>query len=70
MENELSRCLSDCGCSSEIIKEIETLQQNGNGEEALRKLRRVRCDLMEQLHESQKKVDCLDYLIRTQKQSI
>ena len=30
----------------------------------IRKLRLLRCDLIEELHRSQRKVDCLDFLIR------
>ena len=36
----------------------------GKADDAVRALRRHRCDLMDALHESQARVDCLDYLIR------
>lgn len=32
--------------------------------DALKALRRYRCRLMDALHESQERVDCLDFLIR------
>ena len=34
-------------------------------EGALMMMRKDRCRLMDELHESGRKVDCLDYLIRT-----
>ena len=30
----------------------------------------IRCDLMEALHQSQRRVDCLDYLIRKTEKEI
>ena len=36
----------------------------GDTEALIRHLRKCRCIRMEELHESQRKVDCLDFLIR------
>ncbi|MBR1701482.1 MAG: hypothetical protein IJ716_05950 [Lachnospiraceae bacterium] len=56
--------LSDAGCCDSVIKEIITLSENGRITEALLAMRKDRCRLMEELHESGRKVDCLDFLIR------
>ena len=44
--------------------EAARLLQNEQTDALIRHLRLCRCELMEQLHESQKRVDCMDYLIR------
>lgn len=56
--------LSDAGCSESMIKEIVSLRENGRIAEALQKMKKDRCRLMDELHESGRKVDCLDFLIR------
>ena len=56
--------LSDAGCGSEELKRAEQLYNAGDTGALIRYFRRCRCSRMEELHESQRKVDCLDYLIR------
>lgn len=56
--------LSDAGCSETVIREIMALSKNGRIPEALQEMKRDRCRLMDELHESGRKVDCLDFLIR------
>ncbi|MBR1857723.1 MAG: hypothetical protein IJ803_11750 [Oribacterium sp.] len=56
--------LSDAGCCDSVIKAVITLSENGRITEALLAMRKDRCRLMEELHESGRKVDCLDFLIR------
>ncbi len=60
----MKRNLSDAGCCDAVIKEIITLSENGRIAEALQKMKKDRCRLMDELHESGRKVDCLDFLIR------
>lgn len=55
--------LKDAGCDSDKISDICKLCDTGQIREAVRVLRRHRCELMDKLHESQNKVDCLDYLV-------
>ncbi|MCM1113166.1 MAG: hypothetical protein NC399_07940 [Muribaculum sp.] len=55
--------LKDAGCDADQIADLCGLCGTGQTEEAVRALRRHRCRLMERLHQSQKRVDCLDYLI-------
>ena len=61
--------MKDAGCDREIIIKICKLYADGQIQEAVKVLRRHRCHLMEQLHESQSKVDCLDFLVRQIKKS-
>ncbi len=61
--------MKDAGCDREIIIEICQLYTDGQIQDAVKVLRRHRCNLMEQLHESQSKVDCLDFLIRKMEKS-
>ena len=56
--------LSDAGCGESVIQEIVSLSENGRFTEALQKMKKDRCRLIEELHESGRKVDCLDFLIR------
>ena len=56
--------LSDAGCGDAITEEILDLSKKGLITEALQKMKKDRCRLMEELHESGRKVDCLDFLIR------
>lgn len=61
----LKQNLSDAGCCKEITKDIIRMCKAGNMEGALQMMRKDRCRLMDELHESGRKVDCLDFLIRT-----
>ena len=60
----MKQSLSDAGCGESVIKEIIRLSENGRIAEALQKMKKDRCRLMDELHESGRKVDCLDFLIR------
>ncbi|MBO4498099.1 MAG: hypothetical protein J5739_07840 [Lachnospiraceae bacterium] len=60
----LRQNLSDAGCGESVIQEIVSLSENGRFTEALQKMKKDRCRLIEELHESGRKIDCLDFLIR------
>ena len=62
--------LSDAGCCDSLIKEIVSLSESGRTTEALQKMKKDRCRLMDELHESGRKVDCLDFLIRLTEKEI
>ena len=67
MKEELEKILtnlSDAGCGSEELEKARKLYEAQDAEALIRHLRKCRCIRMEELHESQRKVDCLDYLIR------
>lgn len=62
--DEMISCLKDSDCSPDLIADVCRLCKNGDEDIAIRKLRRHRSILMEELHVSQQKVDCLDFLLR------
>lgn len=55
--------LKDAGCSEQQMKDICSMYEDGRIQDMIRSLRCHRCRLMDQLHESQSKVDCLDFLV-------
>lgn len=57
--------MCDAGCSGADIERVRGLYEAGLDDDIVRCLRRCRCDLIEELHRSQRKVDCMDHLIRT-----
>ena len=63
-ENAVKRNLLDAGCSNESAAYVDRLYQAGRISDALHEMKVIRCDLMDELHQSQRRVDCLDYLIR------
>ena len=67
MTEELDRILSslsDAGCGGGDLKKAKQRYEAGDADALIRHFRKCRCVLMEELHKSQRKVDCLDYLIR------
>ena len=56
--------LKDAGCTNEEIQRAVQLYKTGDPEVLLHYFRKCRCNRMNELHENQRKVDCLDYLIR------
>lgn len=65
--NALLCNLKDAGCDETTIKKFLRLQKEGRRQEQYRLLSLHRVSLLEQLHVSQRKIDCLDYLIYTMK---
>ena len=63
-ENAVKRNLLDAGCSDVSAVFVDQLVQAGRIPDAIHELRVIRCGLMDELHRSQRRVDCLDYLIR------
>ena len=55
--------LKDAGCGPQTIEEFLRLYRNGQVQDAIKMLRKHRCSLMDSLHESQGRVDCLDFLV-------
>lgn len=55
--------LKDAGCDVDMISDICRLYEAGELPDMIKILRRYRCHLMDDLHESQNRVDCLDYLV-------
>ena len=61
---QLRLTLRDAGCTENEIQETIRIFQTDGPETLLRELRKCRCARIEELHESQRRVDRLDYLIR------
>lgn len=59
----LLRNLKDAGCDETSIKRYLKLGAEGKEKEQYRLLSAHRAVLLDQIHENQKKLDCLDYLI-------
>ena len=64
-EQLLLRNLKDAGCGEADIERYFKLR--AEGKEQLRFLSAHRVKLLDQVHESQEKLDCLDYLIYSMK---
>ena len=63
--------MADAGCTKEEIKRAGCFLKAGSFDELTKFLKQCRRALMEQMHESQKRVDRMDYLIRqTEKFSV
>lgn len=61
---EIIQNLKDAGCKEDFIMKFISMTDNNRSEEAFELLRKWRNHLMEEIHSSQHKLDCLDYLIR------
>ena len=62
--------LLDAGCKEQTADFVEQLYLSGRLSDALHEMKAFRCDLMDALHQSQRRVDCLDYLIRLTEKEI
>ena len=62
-EEAVSQTLQAAGCSLDMIEIFFKLQAQGRQKEGLHLLHRQRLRLLETIHEDQKRLDCLDYLI-------
>ena len=67
---KLKSGLADAGCASDETDDIAQMCMSGNMKNALHKMRKNRCRLMDELHESGRKVDLLDFLIRQTEKEI
>ena len=67
MEQELETfCIHmrDAGCKNEELEKAQQLYNAGEVDALILFLRICRCSRLEELHEKQRKLDRLDYLIR------
>ncbi len=62
--NDVILGLTEAGCGATEVEKAERIIRTGRPKDLIRYLRQCRCDLMEQLHACQKRVDRIDYLIR------
>ncbi|MDO4279992.1 MAG: hypothetical protein Q4C56_00020 [Peptococcaceae bacterium] len=69
--SKLARCqrnLRDAGCSEDVAQKYLALGARGERAAQYRLLARQRLALLDQLHASQRQIDCLDYLVYTMEQ--
>ena len=69
MKDELEKILTNlrvAGCGSGEVEKAKQLYEAGDTKAMLRYFRKCRCSRMEELHESQRRVDRMDFLIRNQ----
>ncbi len=59
--------LADTGVQQELIERAMQLYQSGQEAELVRFLKLQRCNMVEDMHECQRKIDRIDYLIRQTK---
>lgn len=57
------------GCSAEDISRVSAMHEAGFESEIPKCLRKCRCDLIDQLHEAQRRLDLMDQLIRVTRQN-
>ena len=63
---QLMQGLKDSGCTDEAAAKICALCSAGDYAAMLHQMKKARCALVEEMHESQKRVDRMDYLIHMQ----
>ena len=72
--NEQLECLLDgltgVGCTKEEIRDAERFIEAGSLVDLAKHLRRCRALMLDEMHESQKRVDRMDYLIRLAEKNI
>ena len=60
----VKQCLADAGCCPDKADRVLRFLETDQLQEARQTLKCLRCDLMEELHRSQRRVDRIDWLIR------
>ena len=55
--------LKDAGCTDEMVEKFMALQDSEGEEQQLIRLAIHRKHLLEKLHQDERRIDCLDYLI-------
>lgn len=55
--------LKDAGCDRKTVETFLMLEDTGNTKEQLKLLSSHRKRLLDQVHEEERKIDCLDYLV-------
>lgn len=62
-KDSLIQNLKDAGCEEEVVEQFLALDQDGKTKEQLELLASHRCQLLKEIHEGEKQIDCLDYLV-------
>jgi len=61
--NAVLQNLKDAGCDDEVVKTFMKLAETGEKQKQYRLLEKHRRDLLEKVHNREKQIDCLDYLL-------
>ena len=64
---KIQRNLSDAGFTPSLIQKFLSLSQQKKRKEQYLLLARHRAELLEELHHTQYKIDCLDYMVYAMK---
>ena len=59
----LLQSLKDAGCDQKTVEEFLSLRQAGNKAKQLKLLAVHRKQLLDKVHQEEKRIDCLDYLV-------
>ena len=62
-QEDFMHVLKTIGCGTQDIDKFIYLYENQMGKEMIRFLKCQRCTLLNDVHDIQKKIDCLDYLL-------
>ena len=62
----MKQYLKDAGCEKQAQNKICSLFEQKDYVSVMKELRIVRCNLIEEMHKVQRRVDCIDDLIRNQ----
>ena len=62
-EDAIIQNLKDAGCSQEVISCCIACLNHGKKDELLKRLEEHRKGLLHKVHEGEKQIDCLDYLV-------
>lgn len=62
-KERIKQNLEDAGCETQTIETFLKYRENETLQKQILFLKCQRCGVLEELHQVQKKIDCLDYLI-------
>jgi hypothetical protein len=68
-EEDIIQNLRDAGCNEKDISSFLECIKCGREPESFRLLKKQRSRLLDTVHEEQKKIDCLDYLVYQMKKT-
>jgi DNA-binding transcriptional MerR regulator len=60
---EITRCLSDAGCSNTVIQDYISCVESRDTGNQLKLLEKHRASLLERVHADEKCINCTDYFI-------
>ncbi|MBR3308198.1 MAG: hypothetical protein IKI75_13220 [Lachnospiraceae bacterium] len=70
VKEQLIQGLSEAGCGKETAERIGLLYEVGDYDEMLHQMKVQRCILIDEMHDRQRKVDRMDFLVRQQEKQM